>query len=169
MLHCNWVHCPYTQRSLDSPPVFDAGGSHVLLMSETGEDPIRSPVSFHPQKLNKNSRSEVHFSKTGWRMSRGEMGRALILEPRKDWRIQENRADICLSAKESNGWQSKQRLSLTGVMKGLWQWSKPRQRVSSVLMLHKNTAEMQRGGPVWPGKVCSWKISSIAVVTDALD
>lgn len=161
MLHCNWIHSLYTQRSLDSPPVFDARGSHVLGCTGAHEWDRKRPHLFlslfsSPEVQQKQSQSGVHFSKTGWRMSHEEMGRALFLESRNNWRIQENRAGICLSAKGSNRWQSKQRLSSTGVMKGLWQWSKPRQRVSSGLMLHKNTTEMERGGPAWPGKACSY-------------
>lgn len=187
MLHCNWIHSLYTQRSLDSPPVFDARGSHVLGCTGAHEWDRKRPHLFlslfsPPEVQQKQSQSGVHFSKTGWRMSHVEMGRALFLESRNNWRIQENRAGICLSAKGSNRWQSKQRLSLTGVMKGLWQWSKPRQRVSSGLMLHKNTTEMERGGPAWPGKACSCspkarnicqkysgKICSISVVIDTVD
>lgn len=58
MLHCNWVHCLYTQRSLDSPPMFDSGGSHVLPCTGAHEwdrrRPHLFPVCFHSQKFNKN-------------------------------------------------------------------------------------------------------------------
>lgn len=103
MLHCSWIHCPDTQKSLVSPPTVEAGGCPVVLGCRRSPCPLPWQPVFMPRSSQRRSQAESGFSKTSWGMeslAHKEGWEELeLFGPAKKWRLWEFSADTCLSAK----------------------------------------------------------------------